>query len=123
MIITVVTTLTNGIYKSSIVTEASSIEVALMTAYGEPRIDTLGTIPYTKADLTVSSFTLSGGPALAYIRSGMPIEFSLDSNVDSEAVNKVKGWSVEMKNRITTEITALKTKPLLNQPDVIHYEA
>lgn len=123
MIITVVTTLKSGEYKSQIVTEATSIEIALMTAYGEPRVDTAGIIPFTKLDLTVSSFTIGGGPLMAYIRSGMPIEFALDVDVDPEAKGKVAGWSVELKNRIAAAIALLKTKPLLNQPDIVHYEA
>jgi hypothetical protein len=123
MIITVVSTLTNGVYKAIVSTEASSIEVALMSAYGEPRIDVTGTIPYTKLDTTSSTFVIAGGPSMVYIRSGMPISFSMDSNVDPEAHGKVHGWSVEMKNRIAGEITTLKTKPLLSQPDIVHYEA
>jgi hypothetical protein len=123
MIITVVTTLKSGEYKSQIVTEATSIEIALMSAYGEPRIDTTGVIPFTTLANTPSTFTIGGGPVMAYIRSGMPIEFALDVDVDPEAKGKVAGWSTEMKNRIAAAIALIKTKPLLNQPDIVHYEA
>lgn len=122
MIASITTTLINNVWKASVATEATSLERALMSAYGEPTIDTAGTINYTKADTTSSTFVIAGGPKLAYVRSGMPIAFELDGTVEPEAKEKVAGWAITIKTRLEDAMTALKAKPPVTTPSVVNYE-
>lgn len=122
MIASITTTLINNVWKASVATEATSVERALMGAYGEPTIDTAGSISYTKPDTTPSSFIIAGGPKLAYVRSGMPIAFELDMTVEPEAKEKVAGWANTIKTRLEAAMTTLKSKPPVSTPSVVHYE-
>lgn len=115
--------LKNNVHIGTVDTEITSIEQALMDAYGEPQIDITGTIPYTNSLNQAVSFTIAGGPQMRFVKSSMQLQFQLSAQTDSEAPGKVAGWLVEMKNRITTAITALKTKPLIDVPDIQFYEA
>jgi hypothetical protein len=123
MIIITKNDIKNNLYIAKIDTEVTSIEQALMDAYGEPQFDITGVIPFTNSLSQPDSFTISGGPQTKYVRSSMQLTFSISSLLDPEAPGKVRGWSVEMKNRITAAITDLKTKPLLDVPDIQYYEA
>lgn len=39
----------NGVYQASVTTEVDSVDSVYIAAYGEPRVDTAGSIPYTSA--------------------------------------------------------------------------
>lgn len=58
----------------------------------------------------VNSFTIEGSNQV-YLRSQSPHTFSLDGKVDPLAEHKVIGWMEEIKNRISTAMTDLRTNP------------
>jgi hypothetical protein len=57
------------------------------------------------------TFTIGGGPSLAYVRSQSPHHFQLDKNIDVEAKEKVAGWGDTITGRIQSAISTL----LLNE--------
>jgi hypothetical protein len=111
----------NNYFSASLTTEADTLDMAYMDAYSEPRIDTAGVIPYTNSLSVVSSFTIAGGPAYSYIRSGMPISFGVQLSMDPEAKGKAAGWGVEMKARIAAAMIALRTNATPNVPNTSRF--
>lgn len=111
----------NNYFSSSLTTEADTLDMAYMDAYGEPRIDTAGVIPYTNSLSVVSSFTIAGGPAYSYIRSGMPISFGVQLSMDAEAKGKAAGWGIEMKARIAAAMVAMRTNATPNVPNTSRF--
>lgn len=111
----------NNYFSSSLMTEADTLDMAYMDAYGEPRIDTAGVIPYTNSLSVVSSFTIAGGPVYSYIRSGMPISFGVQLSMDAEAKGKAAGWGIEMKARVAAAMAALRTNVTPNVPNTSRF--
>jgi hypothetical protein len=117
MIITLTQTMRNNVFKMVVTTEVDTLDSKYIDQYGEPQVDKLGTISYTDSGDDPATFELAGGPSYAKVRSSMPIEFSLDANVDSEAQEKTLGWGTTMRTRITAAMTALKMPTLPTSPN------
>lgn len=111
----------NNYFSASVTTEADTLDMAYMDAYGEPRIDTAGTIPYTNSLSVLSSFVIAGGPTYSYVRSGMPVSFGVQLSMDSEAKGKAIGWGIEMKARIAAAMSALRTNVTPNVPNTSRF--
>lgn len=118
MIVTTSVAMRNNVFTGTVSTEADSLDTKYMNQFGEPSIDKLGTIPNGEG-----TFELTGGPSLVKVRSGMPIEFALDANIDAEAAAKVAAWCAEMADRIQTVMTTLKGQALPTSPTVTFYTA
>jgi len=118
MIVTLTRTMKNNVFKGVVTTTADIVDLKYTDQFGEPSIDTVGTIP-----LGLGSFVIAGGPRLAKVISGMPIEYTVDGNVDAAAQDKVDAWMTEMKNRITAEMDDLKANPLPTSPNVTYFSA
>lgn len=121
MIVFVTNDQKNNLFSASVQTEADSLDMAYMDAYGEPRIDTSGTIPYTDHLGAPQTFIIAGGPQYAYVRSGMPITFALQLALDAEAKGKVAGWGIEMKARIAAAMVTLRLNPTPNVPNTSRF--
>lgn len=113
MIITSTRTMRNNVFRMELSTEVDSLDAKFIEQFGEPQIDTLGTIPMGEG-----SFVLAGGPRFAYVRTGMPIYYEVNGNTDEEAMEKTDAWGAEMVDRITTAMTALKAQTLPPSPSV-----
>jgi hypothetical protein len=115
MIISVTNDQKNNVFIATVTTATDALDMAYIDAYGEPQIDQAGVINYFDNSHNPQTFTITGGPNLAFVRSGMPISFSLAFAIDPLAMNKAIGWGITMMTRIQTVMAALKAQP---QPDV-----
>lgn len=121
MIVFVTNDQKNNLFSAAVQTEADTLDMAFMDAYGEPRIDQAGTIPYTDSFNAPQTFVIAGGPSYAYVRSGMPISFALQLQLDPQAKGKAAGWGIEMKARIAAAMTALRLNPTPNVPNTSRF--
>jgi hypothetical protein len=117
MIITVTQDQKNNVFIATITTTTDALDMAYIDAYGEPTVDQAGTITYYDNSHVEQTFVISGGPLLAYVRSGMPITFSMSFTIDALAMNKVIGWGNTMVARIQAAMTTLKDQAQPNVPN------
>jgi len=122
MIATFTTTLINNLWTAIVTTELTSVERALIDAYGEPQVDVAGTINYTDSMHNPQTFVIAGSPKLVYIRSGTPFSFGLSAIVDPAASYKVAGWATTLQARMLAAMTALKANPPVTTPSVVNVE-
>lgn len=95
------------------VTTRAALRVGLFVNSGSNTVATLlatdvllQTVPTEE-----TSFTITGGPNLRYIRSQSPHTINLDGKVDPDALAKVKGWVDTLRSRLSTIKTTLYTNP------------
>jgi hypothetical protein len=122
MIATFTTLLANNLWSVGITTEVTSVERALIDAYGEPQVDKAGTINYTDNSDNPQTFVIAGSPQLVFIRSGTPFGFSMSALTDPLAKNKVAGWATTLQARMLAAMTALKANPPVTTPSVNNVE-
>jgi hypothetical protein len=118
MIITQTRTMRNNVFRMEVSTELDTIDSKYIEQYGEPRIDTLGTIP-----MGVDTFILAGGPNYVFVRSNMPIYYEVNANVDADAMAKVDAWGAEMAVRLAAVMEDLKEQVLPTSPNVTYTQA
>ena len=123
MIITATNDQKNNVFICTVTTTTDALDMAFIDAYGEPQVDQAGTISYYDSSHTLQTFVIGGSPDLAFVRSGMPISFSLAYNIDPAAYYKAIGWGTTMVSRIQTLMTALKAQTQPNVPNSTIYHA
>lgn len=114
MDITTTKTQVNNVFDAEIVTALSPREISFSDAYGEPTIDSGGTITYQKSG--AHTFTVPGGQR--GIRTGIPFEYQLSANIDEDAQLKVDAWAATIIQRLTDAKEALMANDPPNTPNV-----
>ncbi len=126
MVIKVTKSMARNVFTGVIETEVSSRELIYIDAYGEPQVDIGGTIPLVDPENNNAALldedeqprTISLTSKQTYIRSGFPVSYSFDGNIDAEASIKLHSWITELTTRLTTAKTTLMAKDFPVTPDI-----